>query len=163
MPDLAPHDDRFAGDFADASRQVLYVEDHPVNVLLMQGLLAQRPGVRLTVATSGEEAMRLAREQPAHLLLLDLHLPDCEGADLLEQMRALPGLADVPAVAVTADDDDAALAGSTFLEAWHKPLDLYATLRRLDTLLDLGSAAERAARLPAHRGERRHERMRGWF
>lgn len=160
MPDFAPHSD-FPLD-TDAYRQVLYVEDHPVNVLLMQGLLAQRPMVELTVADSGREALRLAAENPPHLLLLDLHLPDCSGAELLEQLRALPALAHVPAVAVTAEDD-ARLDGTSFLEAWNKPLDLYATLRRLDALLELGGGAGRSARPPAARGVFRGERVRGLY
>ena len=68
----------------------------------------------------------------------------------------------MPAVAVTADED-AHLEGTSFLEAWNKPLDLYATLRRLDALLDLGTSAERAGRLPIPRGEFRGERVRGLF
>ena len=159
MPEFASSTDHFPG---EAYRHVLYVEDHPVNVLLMQGLLAQRPAVRLTVADSGDEALRVAMEHPPHLLLLDLHLPDCNGAELLERLRAVPALARVPAVAVTADED-AHLEGTSFLEAWNKPLDLYATLRRLDALLELGTSAERAGRLPIPRGEFRGERVRGLF
>lgn len=162
MPDFASSIDHFSGEPDEAYRHVLYAEDHPVNVLLMQGLLAQRPAVHLTVADSGEEALRLAREHAPHLLLLDLHLPDCNGAELLERLRAVPALARVPAVAVTADDD-ARLEGTSFLEAWNKPLDLYATLRRLDALLELGGPAERRVRWPAQGGGFRGERLRGLF
>jgi len=163
MPQFAPLDGRYTADAPHTARRVLYVEDHPVNVLLMQGLLAQRPGVQLRVAASGEEAMHLVLDDPPQLLLLDLHLPDCEGTVLLERLRTLPGMQRVPAVAVTADED-AALDGTSFLEAWHKPLDLYATLRRLDALLEVGGhAAVREDRLPLRAGEGRQERMRGMY
>jgi len=162
MHEFAPSHDPFFGEPDEATRQVLYVEDHPVNVLLMQGLLAQRPAVRLTVADSGAEALRVAMAHPPHLLLIDLHLPDCRGADLLERLRAVPALARVPAVAVTADED-AHLEDTSFLEAWNKPLDLYATLRRLDALLELGTGAERAGRHAAPRSAFRGERVRGLF
>jgi len=162
MPQFAPLDCRYTAESPHAARRVLYVEDHPVNVLLMQGLLAQRPSVRLRVAASGEEALNLVLDEPPQLLLLDLHLPDCRGAELLERLRALPGMQRVPAVAVTADDD-AALDGTSFLEAWHKPLDLYATLRRLDALLEVGRAAEREDGLPPRSDEGRQERMRGLY
>jgi CheY-like chemotaxis protein len=113
---------------------VLYVEDHPVNVLLMQALFTKRPRARLTVATTGEAGLRAAVDQPFDLLLLDLRLPDCHGSELLQRLRALPGLAEVPAVAVTAEDTrDLGAAG--FVEIWHKPMDMPATLFRLDRLL----------------------------
>ena len=112
---------------------VLYVEDHPVNVLLMQALFAKRPRARLTVAITGEGGLQAARAQAFDLLLLDLRLPDCHGSELLQQLRRLPGLAEVPAVAVTAEDTRDLDAG--FSEIWHKPMDMQATLLRLDRLL----------------------------
>lgn len=113
--------------------KVLYVEDHPVNVQLMQALFAHRPELELTVATTGEAGFRAAVESPPDLLLLDLNLPDCHGAQLLERLRGQAGLSTVPAIAVTADMPR--LEGTTFLELWQKPLDLQAILQRLDQLL----------------------------
>ncbi|HEX6707307.1 MAG TPA: response regulator [Albitalea sp.] len=114
---------------------VLYVEDHPVNVVLMEALFRRRPGARLRVATSGEDGLRAALEERPDLLLLDLRLPDCRGNELLQRLRALPGLAEVPAVAVTAEDTGD-LAAQGFAEVWHKPMDLGYTLVRLDRLLE---------------------------
>lgn len=112
--------------------KVLYVEDHPVNVQLMQALFAHRPEFELTVATTGEAGFHAAVESPPDLLLLDLNLPDCHGAQLLERLRGQAGLTSVPAIAVTADMPR--LEGTTFLELWQKPLDLQAILKRLDQL-----------------------------
>jgi CheY-like chemotaxis protein len=120
---------------SDTAFTVLYVEDHPVNVLLMEALLSRRPRLRLVVATNGECGWRAAVEHRPDLLLLDLRLPDCHGTDLLKRLRGVPGLAEVPAVAVTAEDG-ADLAGSGFCEVWQKPMDLYAARRRLDRLLE---------------------------
>src|SRR5437762_9753844 len=72
-------------------RTVLYVEDHVVNVLLMQALFAKRPAVRLEVASTAELGLRAAADHRPDLLLLDLRLPDCHGSELLQRMRALPG------------------------------------------------------------------------
>jgi CheY-like chemotaxis protein len=112
---------------------VLYVEDHPINVLVMQALFTRRPALRLVVATTGQAGWEAALAQRIDLLMLDLHLPDCHGAELLQRLRAVPALAGVPAVAVTADMVDARLAG--FGETWHKPLDVLATLSGIDRLL----------------------------
>lgn len=112
--------------------KVLYVEDQPVNVMLMQALFAMRPKMALTVATNGEEGYRAATENPPDLLLVDLRLPDCHGSELLARMRTHPALLRVPAAAVTADVSD--LTQTTFMEVWTKPLDLTQTLSRLDQL-----------------------------
>lgn len=118
----------------DSPPQVLYVEDHPVNVQLMQALFAQRPELELTVATTGQAGFEAAIRRTPDLLLLDLNLPDCHGTELLERLRAEPALSDVPAIAVTAADVTH-LDETTFLELWPKPLDIFAILQRLDQLL----------------------------
>ena len=132
-------DDRPEGQ-GPADWHVLYVEDHPVNVLLMQALFAKRPRATLAVATTGEAGLQAARAQAPDLLLLDLRLPDCHGSELLQRLRQIPELAAVPAVAVTAEDTHA-LGPADFVEVWHKPMDLNAALWRLDRLLARCSTA----------------------
>lgn len=118
---------------------VLYVEDEPLNVLLMQALFDHRPGLRLLVATSGDAALELARTQtPPLLLLLDLHLPDCHGGELLARLQAVPGWQSIPAVAVTGDRDFDP-QGTEFREVWVKPFLLFHTLARIDHWLALQS------------------------
>lgn len=114
---------------------VLYVEDYPANVVLMEALFLQRPWLALVVATTGEEALTLARGLNPVLLLLDLHLPDCHGSELLHGLRKLPGCEGPPAVAVTAEQHFQ-IEGTGFSELWTKPLDLLGTLARLDCLTE---------------------------
>ena len=124
---------------AASMRCVLYVEDHPVNVQLMQAIFACRPDCTLIVATDGESGMEAARRIKPDLLLLDINPPDCDGTELLQRMRKLRDWDDVPAVAVTAEygfDTD----GTTFCEVWPKPIRLQDTLNSLDRLLvDIGN------------------------
>jgi CheY-like chemotaxis protein len=85
---------------------VLYVDDKPINVLLMQALFEHRPQLRLHTAGDGRSARAVASDLHPALLLLDLRLPDCHGTTLLRDLRELQGLggnAAVPAVAVTAE------------------------------------------------------------
>lgn len=89
-----------------AAGDVLYVEDNEVNVLLMQQFLAQRPGVRLHVANLIREGYPMARSLRPAAILLDLHLPDGSGLDLLTQLRDDPLLRHVPVVIVSADATD---------------------------------------------------------
>lgn len=113
--------------------KVLYVEDQPVNVALMEALFAMRPELELQVAVNGEDGFKAATQDPPDLLLLDLRLPDCHGAELLARLRQHPALTDVPAAAVTADEV-CDLSDTTFMEAWRKPLDIHRVLARLDGL-----------------------------
>jgi CheY-like chemotaxis protein len=121
-----------------SSRLVLYVEDDPVNAMLMQGILELRPGYRLQVARSGAEARRLVAEHPVDLLLCDLRLPDVAGDTLLPELRDAGLAAGVPALLVTAEAEfvaaDLARRGG-FDGFWSKPLDVAATLRSLERWL----------------------------
>ena len=119
---------------------VLYVEDHPVNAVLMEALFERRPALRLVVAETGRAALQVAQGLNPQLLLLDLQLPDCHGSDLLPLLRALPGCARAPAVAVTANSDFD-IAGSGFVELWPKPMNLDWVLERLDRLLPIANSA----------------------
>ena len=124
-----------------ARRPVLYVEDHPVNALLMAAIFERRPLLDLVIATTGEEAMRMAAGLKPALLLLDLGLPDCHGSQLLGRLRALPGCDTAPAIAVTAHADFE-IEGTGFCELWPKPLHLGHVLTRLDALTDGRAAPE---------------------
>jgi CheY-like chemotaxis protein len=119
---------------SDAREVVLYVEDHPVNVLLMQTVFELRPELDLRIAIDGASAMAMAPALKPSLLLLDLRLPDCHGTELLERMRKLPGWEKVPAIAVTAEAEFMP-AGTTFSDVWHKPLRVPTLLTRLDRVL----------------------------
>jgi CheY-like chemotaxis protein len=121
-------------DAVDAREVVLYVEDHPVNVLLMQSVFELRPELELVIAVDGASAMATAERLRPALLLLDLRLPDCHGSQLLEHLRALPGWASIPAIAVTAEAEFVP-EGTSFSDVWHKPLRIPTLLTRLDRVL----------------------------
>lgn len=118
--------------------QVLYVEDDPVNAMLMQGILELHPGCQLLVARSGAEARRLVTQQRVDLLLCDLHLPDIGGDALLAELREAGLPESVPALLVTAESEFVAsqLARRHGFDGfWSKPLDVAATLRSLERWL----------------------------
>ncbi len=119
---------------SDPRPVVLYVEDHPVNAILMEALFERRPGLRLVVAPTGQSALLMAQGLNPQLLLLDLQLPDCHGSELLLLLRQMPGCSRAPAVAVTANSDFD-IDGYGFAELWPKPMNLDLVLERLDRLL----------------------------
>jgi signal transduction histidine kinase/CheY-like chemotaxis protein len=123
-----------------ASGTVLYVEDDEVNAALMAAILGLRPQVKLLLAGNCATALRCVQQSAPDLVLIDMHLPDGNGMELLAAMRRLPDMQTVPAVMVSAAarEDDVQLArGSGFVGYWIKPLDIENTLLELDAILDV--------------------------
>ena len=94
-----------APDPAAAPRQrvILHIEDNEPNQRLIEMLLAQRPSLRLLTASRGREGFALAQKHHPDLILLDVHLPDTSGENVLHDLRADEGTRDVPVVIVSAD------------------------------------------------------------
>jgi CheY-like chemotaxis protein len=84
-------------------RTVLYIEDNLANLQLVERVLERFADVRLLPAMQGNLGLELAREQRPDLVLLDLHLPDLPGREVLLRLKAEPALRDVPIVVLTAD------------------------------------------------------------
>ncbi len=91
------------GELRYPRRHICYVEDNETNVEVMRGILAQRPQVELSVALTGREGLAAIRARRPDLLLLDMHLPDMEGLDLLRRLRDAPATRDLPVVVVSAN------------------------------------------------------------
>ncbi len=129
---------------ADASdryrhRRVHYVEDNETNVEVMRGILAQRPQVTLEVSTLGLDGLTAIRSQRPDLILLDMHLPDVDGLELLRQLQRDPACADIPIVVVSADATPTRIAEALAAGARHyltKPLNLASFLSVLDDMLE---------------------------
>jgi len=82
---------------------VLYVEDNLPNYELIKQLLAKWPTVRLLSAMRGAAGLELAAEHHPNLILLDLHLPDIFGHEVLSRLRANPATAAIPVAILSAD------------------------------------------------------------
>jgi len=82
---------------------VLYAEDDPSNVRLMEGILLRRPGIRLVVASNGGAALELAQKHQPDLVLLDRHLPDMTGDEVLKRLLSDPQTKQAAVVFVSAD------------------------------------------------------------
>jgi PAS domain S-box-containing protein len=132
------HVDLGDGDAAGSTRlNVLYIEDNPVNVVLVQELVALRPDVSLSVAVDGVSGVSRAVADVPHVVLVDMQLPDIDGFEVLRRLKAAPTLADMTIVALSAnampeDVNRAKQAG--FDDYWTKPIDFHAFLRNLTRL-----------------------------
>jgi PAS domain S-box-containing protein len=95
----AARDDAAAGPCGS----VLYIEDNPVNVLLMEAMLAQQTRLRLVSADLPEAGLQLASTQRPDLILLDIQLPGIDGYEVLRRLRADQGTHDIPVLAISAN------------------------------------------------------------
>jgi signal transduction histidine kinase/ActR/RegA family two-component response regulator len=85
------------------SKRVLYIEDVVANVRLVEEILTRRPSITLLPAMQGSLAVDLARQHRPDLILLDLHLPDVGGRDVLAALRSERETRETPVVVLTAD------------------------------------------------------------
>ncbi len=126
----------------DGDRRVLYIEDTLANVRLIEAILAVRPSITLLPAMQGRVGLDLAREHLPDLVLLDVHLPDIDGQEVLARLRADAATREIPVVILSADATDAqserllAEGARAYLT---KPIDVGCLLETVDGLI--GSSA----------------------
>jgi signal transduction histidine kinase len=123
---------------AGASGTVLYVEDNVSNLHLIRRLLTRRPGVELLHAPDGRAALAVLRERRPNLILLDLHLPDGPGEEILRHVWENPATRSIPVAVLSADATPAqrrrliASGARTYIT---KPFDIGEVLRLIDQAL----------------------------
>ena len=118
-----------------AQARVLYIEDNPVNALLVREMLALRPALTLHVAEDGASGIRIATELQPALVLIDMQLPDMDGHAVLRALRADPRTAALPCVVLSANATAAdlqAAADAGFADYWTKPINLRHFLEGVD-------------------------------
>jgi PAS domain S-box-containing protein len=126
------------------NRTVLYIEDNRANLGLMEDVLVYRPEVQLLAAMQGGAGLELAREQRPDVILLDVHLPDMPGDEVLRQLRADPRLRAVPVVVISADATPhqvERLRAAGAKDYLTKPIDVSRLLALLDRLLYEGQVS----------------------
>jgi signal transduction histidine kinase/ActR/RegA family two-component response regulator len=123
----------------DAARhKVLYIEDNLANVKLIEHVFASRGDIDLVPAMQGRMGLDLARREPPALVLLDLHLTDMDGRDVLRELRADPATTAGPVIVLSADATERQIErllaeGATAYVT--KPIDLGDFLSAVDDLL----------------------------
>ncbi|MEO8079062.1 MAG: PAS domain-containing protein [Caldimonas sp.] len=119
-------DDTRPGELPHArSGQILYIEDNPVNVLLVEELVKSVSGLRIVSEATGASGTARAIALKPDLVLIDLQLPDFDGYEVLRRLRADPETRDIPCIALSAnampDDVQRGLAAG-FSDYWTKPI-----------------------------------------
>ena len=81
---------------------LLYVEDNPANLKLVEQIIARHPEIRLLTAVDGNSGIGIARGSLPDLILMDINLPDINGFEALKILRSEPATAQIPVIAVSA-------------------------------------------------------------
>jgi CheY-like chemotaxis protein len=117
---------------------LLYVEDNLSNMSLVESILALRPGVTLIPCMQGRLALDLTREHCPDLVLLDLHLPDLGGEEVLRLLQEQESTRDIPVVVLSADaspKQPGRLKAAGAREYLTKPIEVRRFLEVLDEAL----------------------------
>ncbi len=126
-------------------RTLLYVEDNPANLHLVERLIARRPDMRLLSAKDGSLGIQLARTRQPEVILMDINLPGISGIDALKILREDPATAHIPVVALSAnamprDIQKGMLAG--FFLYLTKPIKVDEFMNTLDAALEFAKQAQ---------------------
>ncbi|OMH33644.1 hypothetical protein BGP75_11560 [Motiliproteus sp. MSK22-1] len=113
---------------------ILYVEDNPANLKLIEESLELVEGVRLISALNAEDGLAIASLDQPDLILMDINLPGMDGYEALKQLRANPVTRNIPVMALTANASDADIKKG--MEAGFdayitKPIDIEALLQEI--------------------------------
>ena len=123
---------------ANQQRTLLYVEDNPANMQLVEQIIARRPDMLLLGATSAAQGLELAGVARPDVILMDVNLPGMSGIDAMRILRADPATAHIPVLALSAsatprDIERGLQAG--FFRYLTKPIKVNAFLETLDGAL----------------------------
>jgi len=107
-PQLAEQDEPLATAAAELPRRgplrtLLYVEDNPANLKLIEQLIARRPDIRLLSARDGNLGIDLARAHRPDVILMDINLPGISGIQALKILREDPETMHIPVIALSAN------------------------------------------------------------
>ena len=119
-------------------RTLLYVEDNPANLALIEQLIERRPDLRLLSTTDANLGIEIARARQPEVILMDINLPGLNGTQALQILRADPSTAHIPIVALSAnamprDIESGMKAG--FFNYLTKPIKINEFMEALDAAL----------------------------
>ena len=120
-------------------RILLYVEDNPANMNLIEQLIARRPDMRLLTAVNGTLGIEIARATQPQVVLMDINLPGISGIEAMKILRADPVTAHIPVVALSANAmprDIAKALEAGFFRYLTKPIKVEEFMETLNAALE---------------------------
>jgi len=130
-------------------RTLLYVEDNPANLELVEQIIARRPDLRLLSAADANIGIEFARAYQPEVILMDINLPGISGVEAMKILRADPLTAHIPIIALSANalahDIEKALAAG-FFNYLTKPIKVNAFMDALDVALQYAQGTRAAGK-----------------
>jgi CheY-like chemotaxis protein len=131
---------------ADPGRagQVLYIEDNPVNQILVEELVRGHAGLAIESSSTGMAGVARAALLRPDLILIDIQLPDIDGFEVIRRLRDEPATAGIPCIALSANamaEDIARALAAGFEDYWTNPIAFGSFLSALDRLFPARHAA----------------------
>jgi PAS domain S-box-containing protein len=118
---------------------LLYVEDNPANLKLVEQTIARHPDMHLLTAVNGNSGIEIARASQPDVVLTDINLPDINGFEVLKILRSDPATAHIPVIAISANamprDIERGLKAG-FFRYITKPIKLNELMEALDAALE---------------------------
>jgi PAS domain S-box-containing protein len=130
-------------------RTLLYVEDNPANLMLVEDLIARRPDIRLLTARDGNRGIEIARGSRPDVILMDINLPGISGLKALRILAEDPTTAHIPVVALSANAiprDIAKGLEAGFFRYLTKPIKVNEFMATLDVALEFAKTQSAGAK-----------------
>ena len=130
------------------ARTVLYVEDNPANLMLVEDLIARRPDLQLLSARDGTSGIAIAKSALPDFILMDINLPGISGITAMKLLQEDPRTAHIPVVALSAnamprDIEKGMEAG--FFRYLTKPIKINEFMETLDLALKLAAVKSKVS------------------
>lgn len=125
---------------SNADGVILYVEDNPVNLKLMEALILRTSGLHLISAPSAEEGLILAEKEQPDLIIMDINLPAMSGIEAVKRLKKNPKTKAIPVIALSAAatvDDLKDSENVGFKEYITKPMDINKVLKSIYDILNM--------------------------
>jgi CheY-like chemotaxis protein len=120
---------------------LLYIEDEESSISLVEAMLRRRPQIELHVAMNGRDGVRAASDIRPGLILLDNHLPDATGSEIMQELASASATAAIPVVIFSGDSDDVIdeLVAGGAAESVPKPFSVHQFIGIIDRYLAPGT------------------------
>ena len=132
-------------------RTLLYVEDNPANLMLVEDLILRRPDMRLLSAIDGNSGVEMARTERPEVILMDINLPGMSGLEALRILALDPRTAHIPVIALSANAGPRDISrglDAGFFRYLTKPIKVAEFLNTLDLALGNSAAASSSPAAP---------------
>ncbi len=117
---------------------ILYVEDNPANLKLVENILKRRPNIVLLTASQAQSGIEITRTQQPDVVLMDINLPGIDGFEALRLLKSSDGTKRIPIIAISANampEDIEKGNASGFIEYITKPININKFLEVIDNIL----------------------------